>query len=75
MNQTFRGGLALHRLVEDAPLDLPPPFLGFASKEVADEAAQLRAALYGHLGEADPVSAFSPTRAPGRSSALQRKAR
>ena len=28
MNQTFRGGLALHRLVEDAPIELLSDFLG-----------------------------------------------
>ena len=54
MNQTFRGGLALYRLVEDGPVDLLSDFLGLERFEENDEEAQLRAALRGHLAEADP---------------------
>jgi hypothetical protein len=54
MNQTFRGGLALYRLVEDGPIDLLPDFLGLQSVVPSDEEAQLRAALVCPLESGPP---------------------
>ena len=66
MNQTFRGGLALHRLVEDAPVYLLPRFLGIERVEAHDDEAQLRAAVHGRLAEADPLRAKELEDAAGR---------
>ena len=71
MNQTFRGGLALHRLVEDVPVDLLPTFLGSEAFMSGVDVARLHGTLPG--GSIDRVRSFRPGRR--QSSAVHRSHR